>query len=347
MATPGEFLYRHICFNCHGPKADGKGLQADLLGTASEGEVRPANFREGLFGPLSNPGANLMNEFAAAGSDVVPWASRYMAWMALGGTLQRIPQDVIRLVQATKVFGESRRGLARLPGADQVTGNMLNLAKGLCSVLLPEPTFDGYAPAFFFDHYKSFRLGGSVDAYPPFNAKEAPFIGTNGDKGMWLDICSRFSPAVVRVYRIVAAGGTTRDINLEAMYYADGYGTALVLDQEGHTQMGIDITKNYYPACFDPPSDPADKAWFASLQAGNALSFKALNMPPCPVGLVGDPNKLFWDARIDTADRIRANINQWEFRGAIAAGMSVFSYLHDGGAQSRLPPYYNECPAVP
>src|SRR4029077_12760877 len=31
MLSPGAALYRHICINCHGPNADGKGLQVDLL----------------------------------------------------------------------------------------------------------------------------------------------------------------------------------------------------------------------------------------------------------------------------------------------------------------------------
>src|SRR5262249_46832162 len=63
MMAPGEALYRHICINCHGPRADGKGLQSDALAASSEGQARPANFANGLFGPLTNLGANMVNAF--------------------------------------------------------------------------------------------------------------------------------------------------------------------------------------------------------------------------------------------------------------------------------------------
>src|SRR5262245_21466661 len=121
MAAPGATLYRHICINCHGPRADGKGLQADALAASSEGEARPANFREGLFGPSDNPGANLRATFAigTGGVDAVGWASRYMAWMALGGTLKRIPQDIIHQVEATKVLGQQRLNLELVPGSGE------------------------------------------------------------------------------------------------------------------------------------------------------------------------------------------------------------------------------------
>ena len=36
------------------------------------------------------------------------WGSRYMAWMALGGTLKRIPQDILHLVTATPILGYTR-----------------------------------------------------------------------------------------------------------------------------------------------------------------------------------------------------------------------------------------------
>ena len=68
------------------------------------------------------------------------WASRYMAWMALGGTLKRIPQDVLHLVTTTPILGYPRENIGQLPGASDPTGNMLNLAKGLCAMVLPTPT---------------------------------------------------------------------------------------------------------------------------------------------------------------------------------------------------------------
>ena len=132
------------------------------------------------------------------------WGSRYMAWMTLGGTLKMIPQDIIHLVEATKIFGETRQNLQFLPGANQTTANMLNLARGLCSVVLPEPTPTGH---FGQDQYLLFKGGLEPQVYPPFNSDDAPFITVNEDKEMWLTLCTGFSPPVVRVY---AAGPVNR-----------------------------------------------------------------------------------------------------------------------------------------
>ncbi len=173
-ASPGAMLYRHICFNCHGPKADGRGLQADALSSSSDGDARPANFREGLFGPSTSPDTNLLNVFSVG--TVTPdlnvalsWASRYMAWMTLGGTLKIIPQDIIHLVEATKIFGVRRgHNLQFLPGSNGVTANMLNLAKGLCSVVLPDPS---NVPAYYgTGDIVTFSRGRCTSFYPPYNA---------------------------------------------------------------------------------------------------------------------------------------------------------------------------------
>ena len=168
--APGASVYRHICINCHGPNADGRGLQVDLLAAASEGEARPANFRDGLFGPAGQPLANLLATFdithAGDVATATRWAPRYMAWMALGGTTKRIPQDIIQLVAATRILGVARANLSSIPGATDATGNMLNLAKGLCADVLPSPT-DGVPT---FDRAAAFPPKGG---YPPFNDPQA------------------------------------------------------------------------------------------------------------------------------------------------------------------------------
>ena len=63
MMSPGAPIYRHVCINCHGPNADGKGLQVDLLAAASEGEARPANFRERPVRSSEQPLANILPTF--------------------------------------------------------------------------------------------------------------------------------------------------------------------------------------------------------------------------------------------------------------------------------------------
>jgi mono/diheme cytochrome c family protein len=342
MIAPGAALYRHICINCHGPRADGKGLQADALAASSEGEARPANFHEGLFGPSDNPGANLRNTFAigVGGQDAVGWGSRYMAWMALGGTLKIIPQDIIHQVEATTILGEKRPNLHLIPGAGDVSANMLNLAKGLCSVILP----DANKARDYFQKYTTFQ-GVEPYGYPPYEAEAAPFIEKNEDKEMWLYLCTQFSPAVVRVYRVdgaapaVEGGADSRRVVLGSIYYADGYPSdAPVLDHNRTVVKGVDRAKNYYPACVRTPTDPRDVSWLETTRLRTIYK-----MPFCPPDFVEKVGKAIW---IDNGpqDQWNDNMARWDLRGAIAAGMSVFSYLYSaGGAQMEVKPYYNQC----
>jgi mono/diheme cytochrome c family protein len=344
MISPGAALYRHICINCHGPKADGKGLQADALAASSEGEARPANFHEGLFGPSDSPGTNLRNTFAigVGGQDAVGWGSRYMAWMALGGTLKVIPQDIIHQVEATTILGERRPNLHLIPGAGEISANMLNLAKGLCAVVLP----DAGKANDYFNNYTTFK-GVEPYGYPPYNADVAPFIGKNEDKEMWIQLCTQFSPAVVRVYELHGSAPTvegaddSRKVVLGSMFYADGYpSTAPVLDHRPVVVNGVNPTTNYYPACVRMPTDPRDVSW---LQQTRLWTF--YKMPPCPAEFLQN-GKLMWhdSGTPDEVDQWRENTARWDLRGAIAAGMSVFSYLYSaGGAQMEVKPYYNQC----
>lgn len=351
MSAPGEMLYRHICFNCHGPKKDGRGLQGDALAASSEGEARPANFRDGLFGPSSDPGANLRAEFTLtpSGTDAFGWASRYMAWMTLGGTLQIIPDNIIRQVEATRTFGLPRPNLKYVSTGAEASANMLTLAKNLCSAVLPEPP----TPLGGQGHYFT-----SPDAYPPFDGSDAPFIDTNGDKELWLTLCSRFSPPVVRVY---AARFDTQDklheVVLDGFYYATGADPgssyppdAPVGDQDtdatGQTQVGVDPNRNFYPACILRPAGADEQA-----QVDAAVKVRH-SLPYCPgpeawsprVLAFGVSSPLFNDKNVDV---YRDNILRWKLRGAIAAGMAVFSYLATGGAQMPMQPYYNECQLLP
>jgi mono/diheme cytochrome c family protein len=348
MAAPGAIIYAHVCVNCHGPNADGKGLQADALAASSEGEARPANFREGLFGPSTGPGANLLEAFGMGQADVASrWAPRYMAWMALGGTLKRIPQDIIHQVEATKVFGQQRPNLHHLLGAEAASANMLKLAAGLCAIMLPDKNSGHY-----YD-YAAFENGSEPQFYPPFNANDTPFLDMVADRDMWMHLCTQYSPVVVRVYGVsgfappgdgIPAKG---DVGIVALYYGDSYPTdAPVLDQNRVIQTGIqpDISKpnaNLYPACFQPPSDPQAAAWVA----GTAIKTK-FHMPDCPKAFLDvnaqNQSKVMWTLRGET-DAMKDNIARWSLRGGIATGMSVFSYLRSGGAQGQLKPYYNQC----
>ncbi len=360
MGTPGAMIYRHICFNCHGPKADGRGLQADALSASSDGDSIPANFRNGLFGPATSPNANLLATFGSVGTTMpdldtaLGWGSRYMAWMTLGGTLKKIPQDIIHLVEATKIFGQSRQNLQFLPGANQATANMLNLARGLCSVVLPDTTNLGH---FGQDSFTLFLRGSEPQDYPPFTSDDAPFITQNEDKEMWLTLCTGFSPGVVRVYETIANSDGSYSANLSGLYYADAYpADAPVIDHKRTVQMGVHTdysdtahAMNLYAACLKAP-DPAAAAWLAD----KPIRTKT-HMPDCPPELFASGKPLwlkstpgYTQAQLDAQTD---NINRWALRGAIAAGMSVFSHLEgvfqSGGNQSVVTPYYNECQLLP
>jgi mono/diheme cytochrome c family protein len=352
MMSPGAAVYRHICINCHGPNADGKGLQVDLLAAASEGEARPANFSEGLFGPADRPFTNLRATFDTTGAGNMTtaalWGSRYMAWMALGGTLKRIPQDIVQLVAATPILGALRQNLSSIPGARDPTGNMLNLAKGLCAIILPDPTdqspLDGQQLLPAFGNYSDIQ--GSPKVYPPYNHGGSPFVETNYDKEMWLNLCSRFSPRVIRVYGWTSPfTQTDQPAALVALYYANdpdptkpGYpASAPVWDQNKTIQTGVHAD-NLYPACLDPRIP--------------AQAVSSLGMPRCPPELLTNGRLLMWrrqhlaDWPFASGDQqvLEDNVEAWKIRGGTATGMAAFSYLQwRFTEQAQLPPYYDQC----
>src|SRR5262249_38992686 len=146
------------------------------------------------------------------------WGGRYMAWMALGGTLKRIPQDILQLVAATPILGVRRQNLNTVPGSNDPTGNMLNLAKGFCEMILPDPHSGVYA----------FVSNSALNAptYPPYNHGGSPLIATNYDREMWLHLCTDFNPQVVRVYGSYtsASDDTIQTLPLLQMYYANDPG---------------------------------------------------------------------------------------------------------------------------
>ena len=123
MMSPGAAIYRHVCINCHGPNADGKGLQADLLAATSKVRRGRPTSGLGLFGPPEHAARRTRSQPSTSRSPATRrrrtlWGSRYMAWMALGGTLKRIPQDILQLVAATPILGHPRDEIATHPWLD-------------------------------------------------------------------------------------------------------------------------------------------------------------------------------------------------------------------------------------
>jgi mono/diheme cytochrome c family protein len=212
LESPGAAVFTNICINCHGPQADGQGLLADEIALMTGGNARVADFRSGLFGPVSAPGTNRASVFTAAatattvggagggdaGAPVAnvgtpdDYGARYMAWMALGGTKVQIPSQLLQVVATTQVAGVSRSRIT-------ITGSpdMLQLAQKLCTnVLLSDTNNDvaglGQLPGFFPINWS----GGTA------------LIGSNGDAELWMKVCNLDNRPVVRV--LVPGSGSPR-----------------------------------------------------------------------------------------------------------------------------------------
>ena len=336
MMAPGASVYRHICINCHGPNADGKGLQVDLLAAASEGEARPANFRDGLFGPSGQPLANVLATFdvthAGDMATAAQWGSRYMAWMALGGTTKRIPQDIIQLVAATRIMGVARANLSSIPGATDATGNMLNLAKGLCADVLPSPTEE----TFLADLRQRRTSFPPTDEYPPLQ-----HLGTRISSPRITTKRCGCTCAVTSVHRSSASTARPtvgpRHLNAggDVLREATIRQTSPSGITAGNSRWAFSRA-NLYPACLDTTF---------------AAASRAPDMPACDADFLKN-GKLLWREAWDRTESARYadNVEIWKLRGAIATGMAVFSYMRQrvtDPSRSRLPPYFDQCELLP
>ena len=212
VQTPGASVFKMICINCLGPKADSNGRLAQNLATMTGGNALVANFKQGLFGP---PGAtdDASNRHAVFGHDAllaqVPdasspdWvdtsitdddrASRYMAWMGLGGTSVHIPVASARdrLDHQGPRSAPLARGVAALsaniscprqkPFAWDSDGSDLPADATQGAYLDPRPGH-GYLDA------KLTNLNHTL-------------IPSNGDAELWLQLCSLSNPPPVHILR--------------------------------------------------------------------------------------------------------------------------------------------------
>jgi mono/diheme cytochrome c family protein len=333
--SAGAALFNMICVNCHGPKADSGGRQADTIMLLTGGKVRVANLRDGLLGPTSDPGANKTREFAPrperdkenaeaikqamAGVGSEDWAARYLVFMGLGGTLQKIPRAILGIVGNTEVVGETRDSF----NASARSANMLSTAVELCHLVVPRNP-----------------NGGSV----PFLAKEwaidydhkGTLITSNGDAELWEELCTFDNLPPVR--------GLSPDFGLGQ---TEG-------DPIGFNIRDTDIfPRTAYPSDARvglasreivtglPPDDPAP--WCMVLPDGGGedadlereLAIKWIEkeqLPLCPEGL----------SRMTTEQSLA-----WATRGAINAGLAVFLYM-DQVAKGQPPALrYDQCEQLP
>ncbi len=317
--TPGAAVFKAICINCHGALADSTGRLAANLIEMTGGLARPADFRDGLFGPVrAMPDTN--NRHLVFGSTGLPtnlpdWtdasltdddrASRYMAWMALGGTQVLIPQPILQIVALTRVLGERR---PYLPAAT-VSANMLSTAKTICQTFLGpitdkrgfDPTQGGY---------------GDID-------QNKVLIHDNGDAETWFKLCHYGHRAPVHVIQF------SGQLFLEPVY--DGAGNLNLPS----AQDGVLIEPTSYPPGVPvgnitggtDPNLAEDNMWPWCIRPTPGVP---AGLPLCPTG----PNITFWQ----TDDG-----SKWAVRGAINAGLAVFLYVSQLESMSAPPPDYDEC----
>jgi len=379
LESPGAAVFTNICINCHGPEADAKGLLADEISLMTGGNARVADFRAGLFGPESAPGtgrAELFGPHIAMGDPSTPddFGARYMSWMALGGTKVQLPPQLLEVVAATQVAGESRSNITIRGSA-----NMLQLARQLCAnVLLSDPNAPFAA------------LGQLPGGFPIRWSGSTALIDQNGDAETWMKICALHNRPVVHVLVPGVLGGSPKLNPLPprpqaddwnnywsgasalfatgtSLYWAtdgsgaDGSGQAVApagssfMDQRGQISTAdLASSGNLFPMCVrEPPAGSTAHAVADSLLQQLAASSTGGNVIPyCPdalftVGTDSNGNALQkW--RLSTPQDANSNLtfpdaNGWALRGAINAGLAVFLYL-DQLAQTGTPQrLYNQC----
>jgi mono/diheme cytochrome c family protein len=312
--VPGAAVYNMICVNCHGPEADSQGRQAITLQELTGGTGRVANFRDGLFGPFGDGGANRLRVFA---SDDV--AMRYLPWMALGGTRTKIPSIILNLVSATPVLG-----LPRPDAPPVVNANMLETARALCRSVVKRGNGKGFNPQGLNSSQGSLALH-----------KGSGLISANGDAELWGALCSFDNPAPIHAITVTSTGDPPAPaLFLYSDYFdATAYpaGTAV-----GNVRGGVDsvlLPGNDFPWCIQQPTDPAQLAFVEA-----ARSSDGKKLPICPPALLTDEYR--WLSNETSTPKLEA----YATRGAINAGWAVFYYLDEIISQGRSrTPSFNEC----
>ncbi len=368
--TPGAAVFKMICINCHGPRADATGRLAQNLATMTGGGALVADFRDGLFGPVGSTEL-ASNRHAQFGTAQLPndemmnadWtgsvtdddrAARYMAWMGLGGTSVNIPIELLQIVAVTKVLDQQR-----VLSANSLSANMLSQAKALClSVLGPGFADQKNNPKF---------LPGTGNGYLDVNGGlNSTLIHQNGDAELWLALCSRNNPHPIEVLKLA-----TGKVEFDVASIDDNQGT---LDIDNSDPFAMVAAEAYPPTtpvgndrggidanlCVDaatcshdgPTSCTATSCTLCSLP-GQA-NCEVPNLWPWCI----DPTTVVSQAQIAWVTTngfpkcptsvmngtyvTNDDANRWSVRGAINAGLAVFKYVQSI-ENTTPPPDYDQC----
>ena len=274
---PGGNIYDMICINCHGPKMDSKGRQADTVQQLTGGASRVANFMTGLFGPLTSPGSaratpDGFGSVVTSSVTADDWGARYMSWMALGGTTATIPNLVLQLVARSPVAGTTRP--APLLDSSTASANMLQAARNACRSLFSLPSTAGV------DITQANKFGVTLDS--PF-----PLIQTNGDAELWEQLCTINNPPFVRSLEVQSSGGGA--FFSPILYESTAYPANTPVGKQGGQVVmsgpsGGVTDDNHVPWCIIPASS-SDPPGFAAVVA-KFLAANTINGQP-PASMPG------------------------------------------------------------
>ncbi len=361
MQAPGASVFKMICINCHGPNADSNGRLAQNLATMTGGNALVADFRDGLFGPVGAPDGMTNRDAvygtAALSADIggpIPlnWlqapdgtpltdddrAARYMAWMGLGGTAVNIPVPVLQIVALTKVLDQQRT-----LDASQLSANMLSQAKALCVSLLgpSSSASDPYFNPAVGHAYLDAKLSGLNETLIP----------ENGDAELWLSLCSLANSSPVHV--VTFSDGSENKLTVQstedptlgfrivpgALIAPGDYPIGAVVGNEQGAAVpyslafaGAGVTAasiNKWPWCV------ADTLTGDEATPGQEAYLGANNVPKCPATVMTALNACRQANNCYSVD----DANRWAVRGAINAGMAVFTYVRALETAGPAPDY--------
>jgi hypothetical protein len=346
VESSGAAIFTTICFNCHGTNADGQGLLADEISALTGGDARVADFRDGFLGPVSAPGMNRALVFGDAattlGVTVDDLSSRYMAWMALGGTNKHLPQDVLNEVTLAPVLGVVRDHVS-LEG----TPDMLRLGLNICEQLVGSD-----------DEATEISLQNFTQTGLMRWSNYTGMVDSNGDAEMWLRLCNLGNRQIVRALDVTGSwtagsGSGSLFAKGQQLYWArslptatsptgdDWYGANPVMDPSGNIQTSV-TSDNLFPMCVRPPTTPAQLAIAQqALQASPVLGKNVI--PFCPDGFAVPAHQLLITSDNNgNTDFVEGR--QWAARGAINAALAVFLYLEQMESDpTKQQPLYTQC----
>jgi len=328
---PGAAVFNMVCTNCHGPSADSLGRLASNLMTMTGGAVQVADLRDGLFGPVGT-GTNRPRIFgqtaAQLGITADDLSARYLAWMTLGGTKAQLPASILNIVGNTQVLGVSRKS-NQFESISASSANMLATAQELCRHVLPwQPGYDSVP----FDVTTG-----------TFNYDHSALIPTNGDAELWQELCSVDNDPPIRGLTAVDWTKTPVSFNiypLVNLYRPAGYPPNTAIgNQKGQIVPSLQ-SDNTMPWCLLKPTNSSLISIAEQYVVDNAVNGTPL--PLCPDSLTTGNYQMQQTA----SDPGSANndLQNWATRGAINAGIAVFSYLDQVVAHGLNPqPAYDHC----